>query len=487
MGPTKLGSWGYVLWLSSMAAMFASYGIAGAVRKYVADLLAEKRYELVHPLIRLTVIVQLTLVGALSTLGILWVRYSLPPDQHRFATIAMVSFMPMGVMSIATTMNGAIERLEFNAVASMTGTLTIAVLTLTSLWLGWDLEGLALALIVGRVCDTCIRWTFARKHFPKYLAELGYVAPTNGPRAALPKTLKVELLHFFVDATILLVLRLVIWNRSAVFFLERLCDMSQLAFYSVASTFASLPTQLALPLTNAATSSLFAERGRGGANFQRYTIIYWRYLALVVAPCAVGLCVLSGPVVLTLYGDKYAPAVPVLMVSMLLGIIPALVDPASTYVTAENGQRKLVRWSLVAAGIVLVLDWVFVKAFCSLGAAFADGLGKGVTTLGIWFIASRAFGLKLPYGYGVRLLLAAAFMGIVVAPVALTAPAFVSMVVGPPLGVLAFFVGLRFARALDVEDADRLQAIERVLPWRVRSAFVRCLHWVCRSPKVNPA
>lgn len=487
MGPTKLGAWGYVLWLSSMAAMFASYGIAGAVRKYVADLLAEKRYELVQPLVRLTVVVQLCLVGGLTVLGILWMRHSMPPEQHLFATIAMLSFMPMGVMSIATTMNGAMERLEFNAVASMIGTLTIAILTLTSLWLGWDLEGLALALIVGRVLDTCIRWTFARKHFPKHLAELGYVAASNSPRASLPSALKAELLHFFLDATILLVLRLVIWNRSAVFFLERLCDMNQLAFYSVASTFASLPTQLALPLTNAATSSLFAERGRGGANFQRYTIIYWRYLALVVAPCAVGLCVLSGPVVLTLYGDNYAPAVPVLMVSMLLGIIPALADPASTYVTAENGQRKLVRWSLLAAVIVLILDWVFVKYFCSLGAAFADGIGKGITTLGIWFIATRAFGLKLPYGFGLRLLLAAAFMGILVAPLAFTAPTFVSMVVGPPLGVLAFFVGLRLARVLDVEDADRLQAIERVLPWRIRSAFVRCLRWVCRSPNVTPA
>ena len=64
MGPTKLGAWGYVLWISSMAAMFASYGIAGAVRKYVADLLAEKRYELVQPLVRVTVAVQLTLVGS---------------------------------------------------------------------------------------------------------------------------------------------------------------------------------------------------------------------------------------------------------------------------------------------------------------------------------------------------------------------------------------------------------------------------------------
>ncbi len=487
MGPTKLGAWGYVLWISSMAAMFASYGIASAVRKYVADLLAERRYELVQPLVRVTVAVQLTLVGCLTVVGILWMRHSMPPDQHRFATIAMMSFMPMGVMSIATTINGAMERLEFNAVASMTGTATIAVLTLISLWLGWDLEGLALALISGRVLDTCIRWGFAKKHFPKHLAELGYVAPQSGPRASLPSELKSELLRFFFDASVLLLLRLVIWNRSAVFFLERLCDMDQLAFYSVASTFASLPTQLALPLTNAATSSLFAERGRGGANFQRYTTIYWRYLALVVAPCAVGLGVLSGPVVRTLYGENYVSAIPVLMVSMVLGIIPALADPASTYVTAENGQRKLVRWSLIAAVIVLALDWFFVKHFCSLGAAIADGVGKCITTVGIWLIARRSYGLVLPFGFGLRLLLATAVMGIAVSPLALTAPTLVSMVGGPPLGAVAFFVGLRLTGVLDREDADRLRAIERILPWRMRAPFVRCLHWVCRLPANAPA
>ncbi len=481
IGPSMLGAWGYVLWISAMTVAVGNFGVPAALIKYLGDLLGQRRFAEIPGLLRRTVFFQATISVVLTGIGLTWARYFLPLDQRTFGALTVLSILPAGMLGIATAINAAMERLRSNAIPSIAGIVVQTSLNLATLVCGWGLVGLATALLLGRTCDSLLRWRFALRWLPEHLRGLGYDGQAGSGRLPLDRTLRRGLVLFCTHATILLVLRLVVWNRSEVFFLKQFCSLDQLAFYAVATGFAALPTQLATPFVTATSPSIYAERGRGSDGARRFTAVSWRYLALIVFPSSVGLLVLSRPLIHVLYGPKYFAAAPVLICAMALGLLPPLAQPANSLIAAENGQSLLVRWNVVAALLVLGLDWLLVGLFCSTGAALADGLGRTIATLGVWYIAARWFKLKLPFRFAGRLFLACLVMAAPVLPFLLIGPELLAVIAGPLVGAVAFVVGVRMAKVLDADDVDRLRALEKVLPRKARIAFLKVLAWMGRT------
>lgn len=485
MGPTKLGAWGYVLWISSMAVQVGNFGMAPALLKFLGDLLGQKRLSEVKGLIRSTSVFQGAVSLCIVGLGLLWVRHSLPVEQRTFASIAVLSIIPSGVLGIATAMNSATETQRNNAIPSVVGIVVQSALSIATLLWDWDLVGLATALLLGRVSDAVVRWSLALRWFPAHVRMIASETGATLSEAPVSRELRRELIRYCAHATLLLILRLVVWNRSEVFFIKQFCSLEQLAFYSVAAGFALLPTSLAMPFIQATVPSIFAERGRGSAGARRFTELSWRYLALIVFPSSFGLLILSYPLIHVLYGPQYHAAAPVLAIAMGLALIPPLINPVNSLVAAENGQYLLVRWNIVAALIVLALDWSLVRLWCATGAALANGLGQTIGTLGVCFIAARWFGLRLPYRFAGRLLAACSVMAGAVLAVVVGCPNIVAIIVGPPVGVAALVIGFRLVRVLEIEDVERFSELERVLPKKARRMLVWLLGWL--GPRRVPA
>jgi len=481
MGPTVLGAWGYVVWIASMAIQVGNFGVPNALIKYLGDSLGQRRFEDVGGLIRGTAIFQAVVSIGLAAVGLVWALFYLPVEQRTFAILAVLSIIPAAMMGIATAMNSAMENQRYNAIPSIISVLIQTLIGIGTLVFDWGLVGLAAALLLCRAVDCIIRWWLALARFPAHLRGLGW-DPVSTPRTThLSHELKREVVNYCMHASMLLALRLIVWNRSEVFFLKQLCSLEQLAFYSVATSFAAIPTSLAMPFINAAMPSIFAERGRGIEGARRFTGLSWRYLALIVFPTNVGLLVLSRPLIHVLYGPQYHAAAPVLMYAMALGMIPPLVTPANSFVAAENGQKLLVRWNVAAAVLVLGLDWVMIRWLCSTGAAIADGLGRTIATVGVWLIAAHCFRLKLPYGFAARLLLACLIMAAAVVPVVWLLPQLVAIILGPLVGGVGFIMGLRIVRALDEDDVERLRILEKAFPGKTRRLFIVTLAWMSRT------
>lgn len=481
MGPTVLGAWGYVVWIASMAIQVGNFGIPSALIKYLGDALGQRRFEEVGGLIRGTIIFQVFVALGLAAIGLVWALFYLPAGQRTFAVLAVLSIVPAAMLGIATAMNSAMENQRYNAIPSIIGVLTQTLVGICTLIFHWGLVGLAAALLLCRTLDCIIRAWLAFVRFPVHLRKLGWDPKSTPTTSHLSRELRREVVNYCMHASMLLALRLIVWNRSEVFFLKQLCSLEQLAFYSVATGFAGIPISLATPFINAAMPSIFAERGRGIEGARRFTGLSWRYLALIVFPTSVGLLVLSRPLIHVLYGPQYHAAAPVLVYAMALGLIPPLVTPANSFVAAENGQKLLVRWNIAAALLVLGLDWVMIRWFCSTGAAIADGLGRTIATVGVWLIAARWYKLKLPYGFAARLLLACLIMAASVLPIVWLLPQLLAIILGPLVGAIGFIVGLRIARVLDDEDADRLRILEKAFPGKTREVFLVVLAWMSRT------
>jgi|GEM_PF-5470053 O-antigen/teichoic acid export membrane protein len=485
MGPAKLGVFSYVTWIATVAANLGGGGMSAAARKYMADYAGQNRPDVFRAILRVGLlfqaIVSLLLVGA----GLYWVFSALPSDERGFATLAIITILPAGLMPMATSVNNAVEELRPNVIASVAAGLVHAAGMGATLVMGWDLAGLAGAQLASKTCDCVVRWILTKRRLPHYLQAMGASADSLQGAVRLPPGLAREIAKFLGQATVLVLLAIVVWNRSEMIFLKRYCDIRQIGFYSVAFSLSLIPPQIVGPFSRAAGVSVFAEQGRSAKAGRHVTYLYWRYLVLLVLPVCLGLAALSGPLVRILYGVQYYEAAPVLLLAAALSVFAPMASPATSLITAAGGQGRLVRWGLLSAVATIALDYWLVRYYAAMGGALANGLGQAISTIGTIVIARQYVSFRSSLGFTLRVFLAALGMAAVVALFMRLVPNIVGVVGGPFLGVGAYVTFLRIGRVVEEHDIDRLLRAEIVFPEWARPSYWRLVHIFARLSRAR--
>jgi O-antigen/teichoic acid export membrane protein len=276
----------------------------------------------------------------------------------------------------------------------------------------------------------------------------------------------------------LLVLDLVVWERSELFFLQIFSTDVQQGFYSMGFSISGFLMALPSSFAGAASASLMVERGRNPAALNRAAIATVRYMALMVFPMAIGLAALSGPVISLLYGPKYVEAIPLFALMTLMVIPKALVGPAQWVLRAVEKQEFMVRWMIVATLATITLDYYFIRRYDAIGAAWGNGLGQFIAVAGLWFFAARAEGLAIPWSELVRMAVAAAIMGVVAYSITLFLPKILAILVGVPVGVVVYAGLLRAFRSFAEEDGPRLRGLGAQLPLPLRGLYDGGMRWM---------
>lgn len=480
-GPTKLGAFAYVMWLASLAVVVGHLGIASTVAKYLPEAVGQRNTPLAKALVREAWRLQTLVSIAVVLMGLAWTR-SLPEDEQLYASLAILSVFPAGLMGIASSINQSFQNLVDNSIASIFGVVLQSLLTCSSILLGWGLPGLAMALLAGRTLDCAYRIVRAQRCFR---AQLGPEHDTTP--GGLSASERAELLRFSLQALGLMLLNVVVWSRSEMFFLKRMSSVEQVAFYSLSFGLGLIPKEIASPFAKAAMAALYAESGLNKDRGTRVAELSTRYQALVVFPAALGLAVLSGPLVRLLYGEKYFAAAPVLFAAAALGPVGHLVEPVVTLLRTRDEQRRLIIWTAGAGAVMLGLDWWLVGALAALGGALANGLGQALLVFGLWALAHRICRFNLPGMYLLRLFLASATMAGGVAALHLVFDDLLTLILGIPVGIALFVINLKLWRVFAEPDPRHLQAVSGALPARVRVPYTRVLGWVMASRRAQAA
>lgn len=474
MGPAKLGSYTYVSWVVATIIALGASGLSAAARKFMADRAGKRQPDVVRALLRSCFKVQIVLLTVLTLACLVWALRVVPEDERLFASLSVLGVLPNGIMFMATATNNTFQEFRPNVVASVCAAMVHAAGMVIVVVMGWELVGLAAALLASRVCDCSLRWMLTAKRLPEYLGRLGPDPTPAGTVPKLPPGLAREVAVFVVESTILTLLTMVVWNRSEIFFLKRYSGIEQVAYFSVAFGLSLMPGQAVSPFSRSASVSVYAETGRNAETGVHVARIYWRYVVLLILPACFGLAALSGPLLRLLYGVRYLDAAPVLMLGASLSMFGPLADPASSLVTASGGQRRLVIAGVCAATVTLTLDYVLVRSFAAFGGALANGLGQAISTVTVTLIARR-YSFKIPLSFLLRVVGAVAGMTAIVAAVVYLLPDLAAVALGLPLGVFAYGLFLRVGRIIESDDIDRLLHAESILPKPLRGLFRRML------------
>jgi O-antigen/teichoic acid export membrane protein len=319
--------------------------------------------------------------------------------------------------------------------------------------------------------DVIARYCLFNRNTGRKLGLSGFWGNPFRRKAPLPIEVRDRVSRFALQATALMVLNTVVWEKSELLFLQVFGTPAQLAFYTLAIGVADRLVFLVRVIPSAVAPAMFARYGDDPDAQARVTHTTLRYVSLLACPSFVCVTLLSGPLIRVLYGREYYSAVPVLTVAAAFGVSKGLMQPlVHLFAGAERQKFQLAALSALAV-VVLALDWGLVSRYHEVGAAWANGIGQSLALLTFWYYARRSINMLSPPAEILLPAVLSTGIGVVVWWGVRSIPDLLALLVAPPLFAAAYIAGLRIVGVLQPQDEERLRALDAMLPPGLRSAY----------------
>jgi len=249
-------------------------------------------------------------------------------------------------------------------------------------------------------------------------------------------------------------------------------------FYSVA--FSMTETLFLLPnvIGSAVSARLMADYARPQSSIGDLASSSCRYMALLFFPMYLGLASLSDTFIRVFYGASYVPAIPVMVISLVMVVPKAFYWLPAAVLQAADRQGTMFRWMLAIAALNVGLDAALIPRFGAIGAAVANGIAQPVAVIALSITAERICKFKLPWASMGGTFCTAGAMGAVVYGTSRLLPPPVAMVTGPVLGLAVYVLLLRITNALTESDLRFFREYESRIPMRLRGVCMMLLEWI---------
>ncbi len=466
IGPQRLGYFQYVVWLTNITTAVGAFGLPMTTRKYMAECLNRNAAPIARAIYQTSLRIQILLSLGITAAGLAVVLLAGDAAQRLSSILLVVNMAPRMIGLIPSQANSAAERMKRNTPPALIGGSLNVALTLVSLWVGWDLPGVAFSFLLGSTVETGLKLYDVRRQ----------LAPVAAGK--VPPELKRRMFSYSGQGLVLMLLNVVVWDRSDLVILKAMNpDIKQVAFFSVAFNLCERALMIPSAFGYSLGITMMAQFGRGEERLVELTISGAKYALLVALPLLFGIASISGPII-RLYGHQYLPVVPVLTVSALLAIPKALNNPAYLLLQTTENQGYLI-WVGCIGGIVDIgLDFLLTPSHGALGAAWANGLAQTLAAAAVWFQAYRILRFKLRLDEFGRILLAGLCMIAAVLAVQHVTAGYWRLILSVLVGAAVWIPALRFSRALNATDNLRLRHAGKALPKRFRLPFERLIDFM---------
>ena len=475
IGPQRLGYFIYVMFLINLAGRLGGCGPGAATRKYLAEYLGRGERGLARHVFFTMLRWHVGLGFAFAIFGWVCTFAFGDPQQWLVASMLVASMIATVVNTVPSQANMAAENFARNVPASLTSLLVYVILVGLALWQGWGLAGLAAAFLARRTLEMVMRLVPALS----WAREL--------PRQAVSAQMGAKLMSFSGKSLAVALLLIVVWDRSELVLLKRFSAIQEVTFYSVAFSITEALLLLPNVIGAAVSARLMAEHGRSAGNVGPLAAASIRYLALLVFPVYVGLASLSSPVIQVAYGQSYLPAIPVLLVALLLAIPKAFYWLPTALLQALDRQGAMFRCLFIVAILNIALDLALIPGYGALGATIGNGLAQSAAVIALIVVTARIGRIAMPWMALLKNLLVTLAMGGIVWVAVLQLPPIAAVVVGPVLGAVLYVVLVRVAGLVSPADVASIEALSERIPLRIRRPALQLLVWVANGKSTTVA
>ena len=380
LGPDRFGLYALVTTVVAFAFLFARLGVGDTMRRYMAELDGRDQRRLGAVLagwglkvgITAALVAAIVLAIAAGPLAGFFRRSELGV----YLLIGAAGLLPTAAASVLRNLQRGLQHwralLWLNLATSPLWVAACAV----AVWSGAGIAGVLVAGIAIEIIGVAVLTLLTGRD-------------TGWPRlrTRLPPDLRSRLLRYNLGLAVLVVMNMIVWQRSELVFLGRFSGPEQVAFYAVPFSLTQRMTDV-LPgavLGVLLPSLTYAYSAADPARFGEILSNAARYLAMLALPiCAFGIP-LAGAGVALLYGPAYMPTVPVLQILLAASVFGVAGQAASAALLGMEAQAWLLKTGVAAVALSLALDLLLIPRWGAIGAAIANGV-----TQASWAVAVGA-------------------------------------------------------------------------------------------------
>jgi O-antigen/teichoic acid export membrane protein len=470
LGEEAFGRQSFIAFVSLSVGLLVSGALPVAVVRYVGETLGRGQAAQVRGLVRWAWWVQ----GATALVGAaLLVAVALAGADPRSAWLLAAVATLLGVLhNVPTAALIGLQRWRQASIVGLSTGLVSVAATIVVLAAGGGITGMF--AVEAAIAAFNLAWTSSLAR--RSLHEVS-------PAAAPPGELRRLVLRYALLDSIGVVLTLVVWRRSELFFLERWASDSEIAHYSIPFAMVTALTLLPAALAGALAPAVATLLGAG--SLERIRSGYgraMRLIGLVSLPLTAAGLALGPTLLLLVYGQEYAEGQDVLRI-MLIGFPLVATMHASLALLTGLGRILVPTVACgVAAAINIGLDVALIPGGGATGAAIANLGGQVTAAVLVSAYALRAVGgIQMEARALVGAIVASAAGGLAAWAVARPLPDGPGFVLGLAAGVAVFGLVATVLRVIPAADAAWL---EEAAGGRLSGVVGRvCRAWGARAPE----
>jgi len=391
--PTKFGLYALVMSIVSFAYLFARAGIPGTVRRYAAEFDGRDDRALIGIVagrgLRNAALTALAAALLLALAAAPLSAFFRNASLQSYLLIGAVLLIPMVPLSVLRAVLGGLQQYRFLMRVTMWTSPIWLVACGGALLLGGGITGVLLATLgVELVNVGALAWKATREVPMRW-------------SLALPEEVRSRMQRYNLALAALILLDVIVWQRSELLFLGRLSSADQVSFYAVPF---ALTERVADLIPGAVLGVLlpglaFAQASADPTRFAAVFKEALRYLGILTAPISIVGIALAPFAIELLYGKDYAPAAVVLQILLVSIIFGVLGQASRSALLGMEAQGRLLKTGIAAGALSIALDLVLIPRWGALGAAIANTTVQATWSLAIfiplwWRLQHRATPLR---------------------------------------------------------------------------------------------
>ena len=369
LGPDEMGRQSFIAFVTLIVTAVVSAGLPQALNRSTGEALGRGTPGAVRGLVRTAWIVELPLSLAGTTVVLLVVAMGAEPRTAWVLAAATVAAGSLGTVPLAA-LSGSLEWRAFS-VAVLTTNIAATVLTLGALAAGWGITG-----IIGvRLAQTAVVGLWSTR-------ELRLVLRRHASVATRERELEGAMLRYAAGMSLTVLLTLVVYQRSEVFFLNHFSTNADIAQFAIATSAVTILVAVPQALGVALAPALSNLHGAGQTD--RIRLGYSKAIRIAmlgVLPTMGFAAVLGPPLLLLVYGDSYLGVQRVFLVLLPSMLVIPWISASAAVLTAHRRVRAPLIALAAAAAVDLLAAYSLVPRYGAVGAAAASVAALAIAAL----------------------------------------------------------------------------------------------------------
>jgi len=386
LGPELMGEYSYVIWLIGIISLVISLGLPNAITKFLSELMGSE--DKAHANIIYATLLQLQFIIAIAVSIILILLFycNLLPDRKHYYLIAFLSLVPVCMSAFLTAAFQGLQNFRIISIVGSGTSLLQTALVVLCIKLDAGIMGLIAVLLIGGLIQTLI-----------LLKSTNLVLDFTG-WLKIPKKLRDNVARYSLHVYWTILLSMIVWQKSEIFFLKMYSTSEAIAFYSIAFNTVMILTTLA---------SLFAavifpvlSNFHGAGYTQGVQNIYAKSIKAVIIfylPLCICFIATAKPLVVLMYSAEYIAVYPLLIIMVVSAMFSALGIIFANVILAVNRSDVQAKYVTLQAAVTIVLDFVLIPPFGATGAAVANSAVR-IASFFVWlWIVQMQLGFSFPW------------------------------------------------------------------------------------------